>query len=38
MKIKIGWLLVSVWVLTSCGTARTGRTAKSAKDEGASSR
>ena len=37
MKIKIGWLLVSVWVLTSCGTARTGRTAKSAKDEGASS-
>lgn len=35
MKIKIGWLLVSVWVLTSCGTARTGRTAKSAKDEGA---
>ncbi|WP_285819736.1 tetratricopeptide repeat protein [Bacteroides acidifaciens] len=36
MKIKIGWLLVSVWVLTSCGTARTGRTAKSAKDEGAS--
>lgn len=37
MKIKIGWLLVSVWVLTSCGTARTGRTAKSAKDEGDSS-
>ena len=37
MKIKIGWLLVSVWVLTSCGTARIGRTAKSAKDEGASS-
>lgn len=37
MKIKIGWLLVSVWVLTSCGTARIGRTAKSAKDEVASS-
>ena len=33
MKIKIGWLLVAVWVLTSCGTARTGRTAKSATGE-----
>lgn len=37
MKIKIGWLLVAVWVLTSCGTTRTGRTAKSATGEGVSS-
>ena len=36
MKIKIGWLLVAVWVLTSCGTTRTGRTAKSATGEGVS--
>ena len=37
MKIKIGWLLVAVWVLTSCGTTRTGRTTKSATGEGVSS-
>lgn len=36
MKIKIGWLLVAVWVLASCGTTRTGRTAKSATGEGVS--
>ncbi|QIU93861.1 tetratricopeptide repeat protein [Bacteroides faecium] len=36
MKIKIGWLLVAVWILASCGTTRTGRTAKSATGEGVS--
>ena len=36
MKIKIRWLLGAVWVLASCGTPRTGRTAKSATGEGVS--
>ncbi len=30
MKIKIGWLFVTVLVLTSCGGTRSMRTAKTA--------
>lgn len=37
MKIKIGWLFVTVLMLTSCGGIRSVRTAKTtAKADGAS--
>lgn len=37
MKIKIGWLLVAVLALTSCGTVRSGRATSAAVGEGAAS-